>query len=240
MSGRRHAKARSGRRAKAGSRAPSASKSRVAAPWARATASRAQPTAKVKVKARSKATAKPASRPSTASAGGPRGRAAAETRRKRVPLALAAVAAVVILATSFPATVLFGQHRQLSAAAAQLTQLRHENALLSEQQQQLNSTAEVKRLAQQNYQLVPPGRSLFVILPPAGQAATAGSSDGDPANQPLVSPSQAPNMTPDPGLPAVTPPTGSGTTTSSAPTGSTRPAPAGFWSRVTSSLQFWK
>ena len=72
MSGRRHAKARPGRRAKAGSRATSASKARVAAPWARATASRARPTAKVKVKARSKAKAESAFRPSTASAGEPR------------------------------------------------------------------------------------------------------------------------------------------------------------------------
>jgi len=154
---------------------------------------------------------------------------------------LAAVAAAVILVTSFPATVLLSQHRQLSAAGAQLSQLQHQNALLAEQQQQLNSNAEVKRLAQQNYQLVPPGRSLFVILPPAGQATAAGvSDDGDPANQPLVSPSQAPNMTPDPGLPQTTPSSGGGTTAGSAPTGSAATARGGFWSRVTSSLEFWK
>jgi type II secretory pathway pseudopilin PulG len=150
--------------------------------------------------------------------------------------------ALVVLATSFPLTVLLGQHRQLSAAAAQLSQLHHENALLAEQQQQLNSNAEVKRLAQQNYQLVQPGRSLFVILPPAGQsAATPGApTAGDPAAQPLVSPAQAPNMSPDPGLPQT--PVSTGGTASpggAAGSGVTHPS-SGFWSRITGSLEFWK
>ena len=161
-------------------------------------------------------------------------------RRNRVRLAAAGAVALVVLATSFPLTVLLGQHRQLSAAAAQLSQLRRQNSALTEQHRQLDSTAEVKRLAQQNYQLVQPGRSLFVILPPAGRmSAVPGShSAGDPANQPLVSPAQAPNMSPDPGLPATPvagPTAGGGATTA----GATR-APAGFWSRVLGSLQFWK
>ena len=148
---------------------------------------------------------------------------------------------MVVLASSFPLTVLVGQHRQLSAAAAQLSRLRHENSLLAEQQQQLNSNAEVKRLAQQNYQLVQPGRSLFVILPPAGQAVAAPGAPtaGDPADQPLVSPAQAPNMSPDPGLPPVAAPTGG--TGSSGGTAPTAPHPSGgFWSRITGSLEFWK
>jgi len=169
-------------------------------------------------------------------------RAAAQTRRNRARLGIAALAALVILATSFPLTVLYSQHRQLSAAAAQLSQLTHGNALLAEQQQQLNSNAEVMRLAQQNYQLVQPGRSLFVILPPAGTVATAPGAPaaGDPADQPLVSPSQAPNMTPDPGLPQ-TPTVPSGASASGGATApvTTHPA-AGFWSRVAGSLEFWK
>lgn len=166
----------------------------------------------------------------------PAQRAAIRTRRNRARLAVAGGVALVILATSFPLTVLFSQHRQLSAAAAQLSQLTHENALLAEQQQQLNSNAEVKRLAQQDYQLVQPGRSLFVILPPAGQAASPGApTEGDPADQPLVSPAQAPNMSPDPGLPQTPVATGGG----SAPSGPPH-HPAGFWSRIAGSLQFWK
>jgi len=160
-----------------------------------------------------------------------------------VPVGLAAIAAVAILATSFPVSVLFGQHRQMSAAASQLSQLQHQNALLDEQRQQLNSNTEVKRLAQQNYQLVRPGRSLFVILPPAGQTTTTPGAPtaGDPADQPLVPPSHAPNMSPDPGLPPVTAPeTGSTATGSTSSTATPAHPPAGFWSRITLSLEFWK
>ncbi len=157
-------------------------------------------------------------------------------------VAVAAGVALVILATSFPLTVLYGQHRQLSSAAAQLSQLKHQNALLAEQRQQLESNAEVKRLAQQNYQLVAPGHSLFVILPPAGRSTTTPGAPtvGDPASQPLVSPAQAPNMSPDPGLPKVpTAPKGTSSTGTSAPAGAAH-APAGFWDRITGSLEFWK
>ncbi len=173
----------------------------------------------------------------------PQERAAGERRRNRVPVALAAAAAVVILATSFPLSVLLGQHGNLSAASAQMSELQHQNALLSQQRQALNSNAEVERLAQQNYQLVQPGRSLFVILPPAGQASTTpgAPTTGDPGDQPLVSPSHAPNMSPDPGLPQATAPV-----SGSQPTGPVSSAltsavpPSSFWSRITSSLEFWK
>jgi cell division protein FtsB len=172
-------------------------------------------------------------------------RAAIEARRNRMPVLLAALAAVVLLATSFPLTVLYGQHHQLSAEATQLSQLHRQNALLAQQSQQLNSNAEVKRLARQNYQLVAPGQALYDILPAAGQAATPGApSAGDPADQPLVSPSQAPNMSPDPGLPAAT--TGSGTAGTSSTSSSTSASQApptvhgGFWTRVRSTLEFWR
>ena len=159
-----------------------------------------------------------------------------------MPVVLAGVAAAVILVTSFPLTALLGQHRQLSAAAAQLSTLQHENSLLAEQQQQLNTSAEVKRLARQNYQLVEPGQALYDILPPAGRAAAVAPgapTAGDPADQPLVAPSQAPNMSPDPGLPATTVPartTAGGSTSTATPTTSS----GGFWSRVGSTLEFWK
>jgi len=158
-----------------------------------------------------------------------------------MPVVLAAAAATVILVSSFPLSNLLDQHRQLSAASAQLASLRHQNSLLAEQRQQLDSNAEVQRLARQNYQLVEPGQSLFVILPPAGQAASTAPgapTAGDPANQPLVSPSQAPDMSPDPGLPAAAAPTPTGTSGAKPTTG---PLPSGgFWSRVQSTLEFWK
>ena len=156
-------------------------------------------------------------------------------------MVLAIVAAALILVTSFPLTSLLDQHRQLSAAAAQLSSLQHQNSLLAEQQQQLNTNTEVKRLARQNYQLVEPGQALYDILPPSGQAtstAPGAPTAGDPADQPLVAPSQAPNMSPDPGLPT-TPVTPTATTSGSKSVAG-HPSSGGFWSRVTSTLEFWK
>jgi hypothetical protein len=144
--------------------------------------------------------------------------------------------------TGFPLSVLLGQHRQMSAEAAQLSSVQHQNSLLGEQRLQLNSNAEVKRLARQNYQLVEPGQTLYLILPPAGKSelSTSGASAaGDPANQPLVAPAQAPNMSPDPGLPATIVPATSGAGGQTSTTAVAKPS-GGFWSRVGSTLQFWK
>lgn len=158
----------------------------------------------------------------------------------------------MVLATSFPFSALLAQHKELSAAAAQLSRVRQENSLLVEQEHQLSSTAEIQRLARQDYQLVSPGQSLFDILPPASTPATAapsGATTGDPGNQPLVAPANAPDMFPDPGLPNT--PSSGGTGQSGAPGSSTSGstssggvgsprAPSSFWSRVTNTLEFWK
>ncbi len=181
-------------------------------------------------------------------------------RRNRVPVAVGAFVALVVLGTSFPASALLSEHRQLSASGAQLSQLQHENRLLTEQERQLSSTAEIKRLARQDYQLVSPGQSLYEILPAAGHANTTtpgGMATGDPGQQPVVAPSDAPDMAPDPGLPQT--PSSSGPAASSSPAaeaaasavsgrvgtsssgGSTgTPPPSSFWSRVTDTLEFWK
>jgi type II secretory pathway pseudopilin PulG len=166
------------------------------------------------------------------------------------------VAAMVILATSFPAAALLGQHRQLSAADARLAAIQRENRLLAEQQRQLSSTTEIERLARADYQLVSPGQTLYEILPPAsssatttkGSAPTTTDTPGDPADQPLVSPSSAPDLTPDPGLPPTTPSatasttatrTGVATGSRSAP-GGEKPGVPGYLQRVLGSLEFWK
>jgi cell division protein FtsB len=171
-------------------------------------------------------------------------------------LAIAALIALVILGTSFPAAALLKQHQQLASSSAQLQKLQHQNQLLSEQQTQLNSKAEIQRFARQDYQLVFPGQTLFNVLPPAGHAAVAGTSTtispGDPGSQPLVSPANAPNMTPDPGLPqGGTPGTGtsassggsgssSGNASAGSSTSSSAASSGSFWHRVTTTLQFWR
>lgn len=177
------------------------------------------------------------------------------TRRRRIPVALAALFAVVVLVLGFPLGALLSQHQQLSSAAAQLGQLQSENRMLSEQQQQLNSKAEIERLARQNYQLVSPGQTLYDLLPPSGKSTTTapgGPTTGDPATQPLVSPSNAPDMAPDPGLPRQTSTSGARSSPTSLSSGgpgkggtsssgqSITQSPTSFWSRVTTTLEFWK
>jgi type II secretory pathway pseudopilin PulG len=165
------------------------------------------------------------------------------------------VIALVIVGTSFPAAALLRQHQQLSSTSVQLQKLQHQNQLLAEQQQQLTSKAEIQRFARQFYQLVLPGATLFNVLPATGHTATAAGSPptGDPGSQPLVSPANAPNMSPDPGLPpggaagtrssssggstgssAANPPAGSSTGSSGSA------SPGGFWHRVTTTLEFWR
>jgi cell division protein FtsB len=184
-------------------------------------------------------------------------------RRNRVPVALAAVIALVILGTSFPFSALLSQHVQLSSTSAQLQKLQSQNKLLAEQQGQLNSTADIDRLARQDYQMVMPGQTLYDVLPPSGVGAAraGGATPGDPGNQPLVSPADASDMTPDPNLPSVSGSSGGSTTSgghgasghagnaggvgpphgASASGGSgPAPAPSSFWSRVTDTLEFWK
>ncbi len=112
-----------------------------------------------------------------------------------------------MLVFSFPFSTLISQHRELSAAATQLAQVRQVNRQLTEQEKQLSSKAEIERRARQDYQLVEPGQTLYNLLPGPGTVASpadgTGTTAGDPGNQPLVSPSRAPDTAPDPGLPAL-------------------------------------
>ncbi|MGH9207051.1 MAG: FtsB family cell division protein, partial [Acidimicrobiales bacterium] len=153
----------------------------------------------------------------------------------------------------FPLSALLTQHHQLSAAAAQLRQLQGTNRSLAEQQRQLNSTAAIGRLAREDYQMVSPGQTLYVVLPPGGRAGpttTGGSTAGDPGSQPLVAPADAPDMSPDPGLSQQASATGSGSPgtaggqvarAGSGPSGTTgAQSTTSFWGRVTNSLEFWK
>jgi len=206
----------------------------------------------------SRAVASPSSTrraPTTAQAAGPdpgsrrsrpeerRKPTSAATRRNRIPVAVAGLFAVLVLVAGFPLSSLWTQHHQLSSEAAQLSRLTQENHRLSQQQQALNSKTEINRLARQDYQMVRPGQTLYDVLPGNGSAAAA--STGDPADQPLVSPSDAPDMSPDPGLPqtptAPASTVGSGSSPASA---SGHAAGAGasssFWGRVANTLEFWQ
>lgn len=207
----------------------------------------------------------PAKRPAakrpaaTSTSSGVAGSVAGSHRRqrqaRRLPVAVAAIIALTIVGTSFPLTALLHGRSRLAAASAQLAQVNRVNARLTEQEQQLNAKTEIRRLAREDYQLVQPGQTLFNVLPAPGRTSTSTGngvtpSAGDPANQPLVSPSNAPDMSPDPGLPTgkstgglVTSGTASSGSASSSAASSSAAGTAGvgsFWHRVTSTLQFWR
>jgi cell division protein FtsB len=165
-------------------------------------------------------------------------------RRRRIPVALAAVFAAAVLATSFPISAIFSQHRQLSAASAQLHQLQDENRSLAEQQHQLNSKVAINEMAREDFQMVSPGQTLFDVLPPKSLAGTSvrGTTTGDPADQPLVTPAQAPDLSPQPGLPQPIPSSAAASPsrpTSSAGASANVETPSTFWGRVTNTLEFW-
>jgi cell division protein FtsB len=175
----------------------------------------------------------------------------AVTRRRRIPVAVAGLFAVVLLATSFPFTALLSQHQQLAGASAELRQVDASNRALTERQHQLTSKAAIDRLAREEYQLVSPGQTLYDVLPANGRAAAAASAglalSGDPGNQALVAPANAPDLSPQPDLSSPTPvavPAAAGksvpvgqTSVHASGTGST---PSTFWGRVTATLEFWK
>ena len=183
----------------------------------------------------------------------PKTPATPEQRRRRIPVAVAAVFAVAVLATSFPLSSLLSQHNRLAAAGAQLAQVQRENRALTEQQHALDSNVAVNQQARRDYQMVGPGQTLYDVLPPSSKTGTTspGSpTNGDPGDQPLVAPANAPDLSPQPGLPQPIPTSAAGSSaitavkrgaSASSSTGTAvPPAPSTFWGRVTDTLEFWK
>ena len=174
-------------------------------------------------------------------------------RRRRIPVALAGVFALAILATNFPLSSILGQHHQLAAASAQLERVRQQNKALTEQELALRSNVAINELARGDLQMVSPGQTLYDVLPPSSKTDTTtpgAPTSGDPGSQPLVAPNNAPDLSPQQVLPTPIPATAAG---SSAPasgksaaatevSNSTAPAPtpSSYWGRVADTLEFWR
>jgi len=125
-------------------------------------------------------------------------RHAVELRRAQVALAGAIVGAVVALAAWFPGGALLHERAALAATRAQLRQLDLENKALKAERQKLDQPAEIDRLARQQYEMVRPGQTAYEVLP--AQDPGSGSKalyPGDPALQPVVSPSASQELPPD-------------------------------------------
>jgi cell division protein FtsB len=154
-------------------------------------------------------------------------RRAARVRRNRVVLVVATLSSAGILAAWFPASALLHQRAQLGAASAQLGRLNRENAALRHREHQLRTPATLGRIAQQQYDLVPPGDQAYQVLPPSGSGTSGGSLAATATG---TSASGAGTSTP--GRHDVT---GAGTSGAG-----TSGASGGFFARILRTLEFWR
>jgi cell division protein FtsB len=175
-------------------------------------------------------------------------RQAAKVRRARVTVVAAAVVSALVLIVWFPAGALLHQRAAIAATANQLSQLQQQDRQLSNEQKALGSSSEIERIARQQYQLVAPGERAYGVLPPNDSGTAASGYQGDPANQPLVSPSATAELPSGGGTGSSTgssPPAarggmGSNRGTSSSHTNVTSTSSPGFLGRVAQTLEFWR
>jgi cell division protein FtsB len=158
----------------------------------------------------------------------------ARSRRSRLLLLGAAALAAAILGAWFPASALVHQRATLAADAAQLNQLHHEDTALTQEAKNLSSSAEIARIARQQYQLVTPGQQAYEVLPPSG-SSTGTPYAGDPGSAQPVAPSAA-SVLPAGGVTATTQPTAKAASHAH-PSGATS---EGTFERMLHALEFWR
>ena len=156
----------------------------------------------------------------------------AQRRRARFILLGASVLSAGVLAAWFPASALLRQRADLASATTQLHQLHTQDSALAQERKNLSSSAEIARIAREQYQLVNPGQSAYQVLPPSGSATGAGASASDPGSGAPVAPSASVELPPG-GTTATTQP---GTTTK----GKTGTASSSLVSRMLHALEFWR
>ena len=164
-----------------------------------------------------------------------------EARRSRFLLVGGALLSSVILGAWFPANALYHQHASLASAKAQLNELHEQDAALAQERKNLSDSAEIARIAREQYQLVSPGQQAFEVLPPTGSSDADAPYSGDPA---LSAPGCA--------VLGIGPSAGFGTTTTQPATATpavrrtrrrTRAPPQhrnGVLGRIVYALEFWR
>jgi cell division protein FtsB len=110
-------------------------------------------------------------------------------KRGRAGLVFAALALVGVLALAvFPTEALLAQRRDRRQLDAQVAELAAQNAALRDRTAQLNTDAEIERLARQ-YNLVKPGEEAYFILPQPGGTTALAQPDAPAAPPAKPSPS---------------------------------------------------
>jgi cell division protein FtsB len=127
------------------------------------------------------------------------------------------VVAVGLFLFGYPTRTYLEQRSQLTQEQAKLDRLAAQNQSLSTEASRLQSTAEIERIARQNYGLVQPGQEAYAILPsPTARNGSASSSSSSGAA-----------------------PTSTTTTPKSGSSSRHRSQPGGLWSRFIHQLEFW-
>ncbi len=117
-------------------------------------------------------------------------------RPRRLPhgwplIATGAATSAVILAAWLPVGPLLAQRAAIDAATSRLSQLASEGKLLAAEMQRQSSPVALAQSARLEYQLVPPGQKLLLVITPTfhpSARSTGGPFPGDPGYAPLVDP----------------------------------------------------
>ena len=92
--------------------------------------------------------------------------------RKAVwPLLGSVVLVGVLFIGVFPTRTFLAQRASISRAEEQLAVLGEQNAALEARARELQSNAEIERLAREQYNLVKPGEEAYAVLPPPASEA---------------------------------------------------------------------
>ena len=147
--------------------------------------------------------------------------ASVDPRRHAVRILLVATIVTVVLAWQ-PIHTLVQQQGQINKIASAIDTLNRQRAALEAQSLALEDPDAIAALARQQYQLVRPNQQLVQVLPNA-QAGVSAIDAADPANDPLVSPTNVMSLTPHQSLGKVSGLQG-----------------GGYWSRLRHTLEFWR
>jgi cell division protein FtsB len=144
------------------------------------------------------------------------------THRARLGLVVSVIAAGVFVGFEFPVGELLHQRAEISLTASQLRALTAADRALAGQVASLRSASGIERIAHEQYGLVHPGQTAYVVLPFRGDRNL-----GNPlAEHPIPSGDVVPAASG-----AVAAP---GRGTASGPPGE------GLWQRVLARLEFWR
>jgi hypothetical protein len=114
-----------------------------------------------------------------------------------------------------------------------------QDAALAAEQKNLDTPSEIERIAREQYDLVLPGQAAFQVLPPNGPATgTDAPYAGDPGLAAPVDPSGAPELPP--GALALPAPVGHHEAAARPGPPRTAVAAGGLFSRIVSTLEFWR